>query len=256
MSRKPKEEWVNNLPKEFWEENKGVPDYKLLGKIEGLNTLNILRRVRKKLGKRNSLDIFDARFNRKYGEGACIRLRQMLEDPLVALNDVGGYFGFTRQAASLYFKKIYGKTYRQCKPNRNEVKLPYERDTNGRIYKICKEGRRILRREGGFRNIEIVPWKSSYRLMVEGGIFVAVRRFYWTKPFGKKSRVRFWSAVKGRTPADFFLCYSRKGDRYIIPSLEMPEGLSIPPYGREGKYSVYRNGWERLRDGRRRKRKR
>lgn len=246
MGRKPREEWVKNLPEGFWKENKGVPDYLLIDKIPGLKTLNILRRVRSRLNERNSLDIFEKRFDDKYGEGACDKLKQMFGDPLVALKDVGEYFVFTRQAASLYFKKIYGKKYSNCQPKRAEVKRPYERKIEGRVYKIYLEAGRILERNG-FKKIEIVSWKSSYRLIVEGNIRIAARKFYSMRPYGEKSITRFWAATKGNSDVDFFLCFNKKGDRYIIPENKMPGGLSIPPYGREGKYLKYKDNWELLR---------
>lgn len=243
--RKPKEEWVENLPEEFWEENKGVPDYLLIKKIPELSTLNILRRIRKGLGKRNSLDIFESRFNSKYGEGACSRLKQMFEDPLIALSNIGEYFGFTRQAASLYFKKIYGKTYSNCQPNRVDTKIPYKRNVSGRVYKIYLKAQRILRKHG-FKSA-IVTWKSSYRLILDNSIKVAARRLYFMRPLGKESIYRFWATTKGNADVDFFLCFNTKGDIYIIPNNIMPGGLSIPPYGREGKYLTYKDNWDLLR---------
>ena len=57
---------------------------------------------------------FSRRFERTYGPGAVETFRTMVENPDISLSDLARHFGFSRQNASLAYKKLYGCLYTEA----------------------------------------------------------------------------------------------------------------------------------------------
>jgi hypothetical protein len=54
---------------------------------------------------------FSMRFEKKYGKGSTEEFKKLAENPNKTLDDVGRYFGFTREYARQAYYKIQGKKY-------------------------------------------------------------------------------------------------------------------------------------------------
>jgi PTS system nitrogen regulatory IIA component len=57
---------------------------------------------------------FSRRFDRRYGKGAVERFKAMAETPKSTLDDIGRYFGFSKEYARQVYKKIYGYAYTEA----------------------------------------------------------------------------------------------------------------------------------------------
>lgn len=160
-------------------------------------------------------------------------LTVMFKDPLISLQDIAIYFGFSRESASRYFKKVFNRPYSQCKNSRHSNKIRFFR---GRVHLIYTQALDILRNEG-FCPL-LTPYKSSYRIVVNGYV-LAVRRLYF-------SRVspRFYTAVKGQSQVDFFLLFTRTCS-YLISRDQMPRGISIP-VTHKSKYKQFQDNFDVL----------
>ena len=230
-------EWLENLPAEFWEECKGTPSYHI-ARAFGCRTGDVLL-LRKKLGVLDKEKEFECRFEGKHGVGSLQQLKMMFEDPLISLKEAGDRFGFTREGARQYFEKIFGKKYGDCKPNRKECKVRFFR---GRTYELYVAAVSILEKQK-FKP-ELLVYKSSYRIRVNN-FSVAARRMSRTR-VNAKSNLYFHTSTRGKSAADFFLCFCEEGS-YVIPGKVMPTGITIPSNNRESKYQKYRDNWDLLR---------
>jgi len=230
-------EWLESLPTEFWEECRGTASYHIAHAL-GCRTKDVLA-VRRKLNVLDKEKEFEVKFEKKYGTGSFQQLKGMFEDPLISLKEAGERFGFSREMARQYFEKIFKKKYGECKPNRKECKVRFFR---GRTYELYLEAMGIL--EGQGFKPELLIHKSSYRISVNG-LSVAARRMSKTR-INAKSDLYFHTSTRGKSAADFFLCFCEEGS-YVIPGIEMPTGITIPAGDRESKYRKYRDNWDLLR---------
>ena len=92
-------------------EKESLYDYEIAG-ILNVNATRI-GKLRSSLGIKRT-NGFARHFDLKYGAGALDTFKIMIENRDVSLSDLAGYFGFTRQNASLVYKKIYGYLYTEA----------------------------------------------------------------------------------------------------------------------------------------------
>lgn len=229
---------IKALPPEFWEKNKGTTDYAIANELKC--SVVILRMIRKKLNVRDSIAILGNRFDKKYGRGSFIKLKCMLKDPLVSLQDVGGYFNFTRMQASLLFKRLYNRPYAGCFPLRQNCRVCIYKNRVHRVYQDAL----LTLKKNGLKKARLVRFEnSSFRIMVNG-FTVAARRLYQAR--NKKYKYMHTSSTIREDDVDYFLCFSKKRT-YIIPHDEMTiGGMSVPAKHTGGKYEKFINNWKVL----------
>lgn len=184
------------------------------------------------------------RFDMKYGDGAYDLLVRMLKDPLISLTDVGLYFGFSKQRASVYFSDVFdGISYGECFP-RDRVLFRLRPKCGRYVSPAYRDGIEVLKRNGF--SPELVPYKNVNRIIVNLFV-VACCRLYVS--MGKKTAHLMLSrGRRGSDNLDFYLCVLEGIGAYLIPSSCMPAGgisVSIRP-GRS-KYLRYLNNFEPLR---------
>ena len=89
-------------------EKESLYDYEIAG-ILSVKAAQVWK-LRSSLGIKRT-NGFSRRFELTYGPGAVETFKTMIENRDVSLSDLAGYFGFTRQNASLVYKKLYGCLY-------------------------------------------------------------------------------------------------------------------------------------------------
>lgn len=185
---------------------------------------------------------FTDKFDRKYGVNSYIMLIAMFKDPLISLQDIAIYFDFSRETASRYFKKVFGFPFSQCTNSRYSNKIRFFR---GRVYLIYSQALEVLRNKG-FCPL-LVPYKSSYRIIINGHI-LAARRLYlslFSSPSSSFiSKPKFYTAVKGKSQVDFFLLFAPDCS-YLVPMDCMPAGISVP-VTEKSKYQQFRDSFDVL----------
>lgn len=235
--RKSTKSRLRHMPAKFWEENKGVTDGEL---AEGMGvSVHPLREVRKELGARDRIAIMGARFDKSKGAGSFVQLRKMLSDPLVTLQAVGGYFGFTKAQASLYFQSIYGRKHRGCFPSRCQGmrKVPFYK---GQIYQVYLDALELMKRRK-FKGAEVVRKDKTFRIHVNGYV-VSAHRLYRDNA-GKFPHMHTVQSVTDSKDVDFFLCFT-KGREYIIPKEHMTaKAVSVSTNSTKGKYERFLDNW-------------
>jgi len=99
---------------ELYEFMKGKVEKESLYDYEIASILNVepvqIGKLRSSLGIKRA-NGFPRRFELNYGPGALDTFKVMIKNRDVSLSDLAGYFGFTRQNASLVYKKVYGCLY-------------------------------------------------------------------------------------------------------------------------------------------------
>lgn len=232
-------------------EEDGLWDY------EVADMLNVKQRqigaLRHRLGINRRKGLF-GRFERKYGPGAVVRFKEMIEKPEKSLTDVGNYFGFSREYARQVYGKVCGCPYaeihrkkqverkRKLAELRHPAKLMKIREKMaflGFNAKIENQGRVCSILANGYR----LGFKYCSRPVVIGG----KQCFHFTN----KGCFR-------NEDCDFFVCLlkrERDETHFIIPQNAMPRrSLSLLPEAKEGssKYSQFKEAWHLLRRGKER----
>ena len=220
---------LKQLSPEFWDKHKGITNTELAIKL-GVSNCSVWR-ARK---GRDSVAVLGNRFENSYGKGSFNRLKLMLEDPLVSLNDTGKYFGFTRAQSSLYFISIYGRKRNGCFPRK---KSDWVFTPKSRAYQVCLEAKEIL---DTFivSDVVIVQRKYGFRLHVNGSV-ISAHRFHKSKttPFMHTEQLNMDESI------DYFFCFTE--DRgYLIPREFVPVGgVTVHSVHTGGKYEPFLENW-------------
>lgn len=230
---------LKDLPFEFWEEHKGIPDY-VLAKKMGVSVY-LLRKVRTELNIRDRIAILGNRFDKNREKGSFLQLRAMLEDPLVSLTEVGEYFNFTKAQASIYFQSIYQRKYRDCFPGRETRKVPFFK---GQIYQVYLDALTILKKKK-FKKAKIVRKDYTFRIHVNGYVLSAHRLYKST--IKKYPYMHTVQTTTQRNDVDFFFCFTKKR-MYLIPKEHMTaQSISVHAKHTQGKYEEFLDNWGVLR---------
>lgn len=187
------------------------------------------------------------RFDGKYGEGAYDLLTKMLKDPLVSLTDVGEYFGFTRQRASIYFSNVFPDIgYTKCFPRERLIHRLRPKFWRF-VYPIYAEGMDFLRGVGF--SPHLLSYKNTNRVVVN--LFVVCCCRLYPSRDKKTAHLMFSSGKRSGDRVDFYLCMLRGVGHtrgYLVPFDVMPKGgISIPTMiNSRSKYAKYLNNFEAL----------
>lgn len=226
--------WLeHNLPVEFWEDCNGTPSSHIAKAFEC--NPKIIIDVRKKLGfSADKNQVFKRRFNKKHGAGSYDTLIRMFEDPLISLSDVGDRFNFSREAASIFFKKLHNKGYRECNTLRAVCKIKPK--VKGLRFNLHQRAVDILSKNKLIQghHIGILPYRDrSYKIQVNE----IYARVFHTYRILSNNKI-FFSSQKEQDPlVSFFLYFApfapskeEVENMYIIPAnLIIKSGLSVIP---------------------------
>lgn len=159
-----------------------------------------------------------------------MKLKQMMEDPLVTLADIAREFGCTRQHYANLFKEFYGFSYSKCRNRENEVRY-----RTGKVIDHYKKIADILDKKK-------IKYKiKNHRFIINDNI-CSVRNT--SKIYPRKDEFFFYAANRIiREGVDFFLLDCHEDGVYVIPSIVMPYGISIVPGCERSKYYKYKNNF-------------
>jgi hypothetical protein len=188
-----------------------------------------------------------ARFDRKHGKGAFLRLRSMLPDAAFAYQQIGSEFGFTRQYVAQIAKGLgVDGTRRRRQRERvlhrepRVIKVEYPPGVRSVIHKIRRSGFQVTPYIFPVQpGVPYRTWKSLKMVVVNGVLCsIQVRKGHKLSPNDreyarfdvtnatKRAKVALWAIKKGRTMR-----------LYVIPltHLRNVSSVYIPV---EGKYAV------------------
>jgi len=204
------------------------------------------------------------KLEKKYGMDVIRVYQWLIEYPFVTLQDVGGFFGFTRESTRLIFKKLYGFPYsllyakkmgfqKKVRESLSSKRLSHSRRF---LYKhlILMEAKRH-----GLR-ASYHPKDYPFELIINGrtiGPRVAARKV----KLKSDSDVEYYRCAGKKILYDFFVCVCHHGKEfiyYVIPGELLPKnGACLPAQildnkslastgGRHSKYLPCIGAWHLL----------
>jgi hypothetical protein len=175
------------------------------------------------------------KLEKKYGLDVIRVFQWLIEYPFITLQDVGDFFGFTRENTRLIFKKIYGFPYSLLYAR----KLGFQKKVRESLsIKRLSHSRRFLyehliimeaRRHGLVCNYHLKDY--PFELRINGktiGPRIAVRKV----KLKYDSDLKYYRCAGKKIPYDFFICvchHEKEFIYYIIPGDVLPKGGAYLP---------------------------
>lgn len=204
------------------------------------------------------------KLEKKYGTDVIRVYQWLIEYPFITLQDVGDFFGFTRESTRLIFKKIYGFPYSLLYAK----KMGFQKKVRESLSsKRLSHSRRFLyehlilmeaKRHG--LNASYHPKDYPFELIINGktiGPRVAARKV----KLKSDSDAEYYRCAGKKISYDFFVCichHKKEFIYYIIPGEVLPTGGAYLPAQiqdkaslisageRQSKYLPYLEAWRLL----------
>jgi AraC-like DNA-binding protein len=197
-------------------------------------------------------DPFTRRFESKYGADAVREFKSLAIDIDATLEDIGAYFGFSREYARQAYRKIFGQPYTKA----YQEKIENRRKQIDNKRQIARRVRRIqtvikLMQAHGIEGKTVSKGGGVYRIQCNG-YQVALKHSACPLKIENRLYYRFNNHDSHRLKDDFYICCCLiPGEKryYVIPKNRIPRtcaSIYYSPNGTSGRYEQYKDAWSRL----------